>query len=1330
MGVTGLWKLIEPCGKPVPVETLEGKILAVDISIWLHQAVKGFQDNKGAALNNAHLLGLFHRLCKLMYYRVKPVFVFDGCVPQLKRDTIARRQQQRSKLNNEADRIQALLLQSLAKEKIVLQALGPNAELLLTSPIKKLAANKAARKEDAVDEMFKLPELPSSSKNNPNQTEDETTDESFNESSFCSDDYTSTSASADDSSFDESNPRTAYTSNIQGIDVRSKEFLQLPADVRHEILVDIKETRKQSSWGRLHELPSRSDDFSTFQMKRLLKRRDVQVSLETAEQEMGGRTLTYAELTNIFSEEGILETDIMEKGTKQISSDEHTRFLLVKDLKKKLAHVKEETIKEENAEVKDEKNTSTKEASKINEAPSTSKVTGKELGNEYDADLELAIALSLEDDANKVYDEKDYDYDSDESIKLTKAQRERLQNAAKGPARSYMIEYAGMNKEEVAGILEKTQAIEDIDETLERLIGDTSKKVDEKKPIEEDTLKEKNNQNESQDIRLCVTDDSDDTDSDLEEVEDSQQIISNTNKSNTDLNIEKNSEVKYAGKTGDELQITKDLDETDSDLEDVNDSDATDSDLEEVVDGGSLSNLNKLNNKLLDLEDECVIEETPPCLTEEDELKPKSSQILNIQIDLSKPLEEEDDLFADIFADTQTMEEIIEETPTENLKEEKGNTLKVNTNILDSDVCKEPKATLQIKTPPKTEQILSILDELKQQANEIKNIKLENIKLSESVIEISDDDETGSKFSKIKNEVIEVCDSDENDNRATTPPPQLMRNTNQSPNISSKSPKLKTPSKNHAITEFFNVNYVVKRTPDKPLKEDNEMVPNVKSPFFVRKTPKSGRKSGSNSPSPNKKPSKANKTLFGQENESLTKDTGDKLDNDFIPLKESLPVSGEDILKEAANILKSQKTSEELNTIASDLAKERQDLENERNRQDRMGMSITQRMNSDCQDLLRLFGVPFIVAPMEAEAQCAFLDIVQLTNGTITDDSDIWLFGGRTVYKNFFAQNKHVLEFRSEQIEKDFNCDRARLIQLACLVGSDYTTGIHGIGAVTALEILASFTPKDQANNPQDSTNTSMHNILATLQTFRNWWQTFKTAAAPPGSSARLALQKKLKNIELHEGFPNTAVVEAYLTPKVDENKDAFTWGHPDVESLREFTRKTFGWTASKTDDILMPVLKKLNEKRTQQSIRNYFNVKNALSLRQIKVSKRVQNAIEKMSGNVESDESSEKPTKAKRARKATAQGARKKKEVAVNNLEEQLELNLVNDISLAVEPSCSTQMARGPIKRACKRVNLPETKEIIPQREKDLAQMEANKKLAATILKTTAKQTKRKRKT
>ena len=45
--------------------------------------------------------------------------------------------------------------------------------------------------------------------------------------------------------------------------------------------------------------------------------------------------------------------------------------------------------------------------------------------------------------------------------------------------------------------------------------------------------------------------------------------------------------------------------------------------------------------------------------------------------------------------------------------------------------------------------------------------------------------------------------------------------------------------------------------------------------------------------------------------------------------------------------------------------------------------------------LLQLFGIPWIVSPSEAEAQCAFLDMNNLTHGTITDDSDVWIFGGQ-----------------------------------------------------------------------------------------------------------------------------------------------------------------------------------------------------------------------------------------------------------------------------------------------------------------------------------------------
>jgi DNA excision repair protein ERCC-5 len=58
---------------------------------------------------------------------------------------------------------------------------------------------------------------------------------------------------------------------------------------------------------------------------------------------------------------------------------------------------------------------------------------------------------------------------------------------------------------------------------------------------------------------------------------------------------------------------------------------------------------------------------------------------------------------------------------------------------------------------------------------------------------------------------------------------------------------------------------------------------------------------------------------------------------------------------------------------------------------------------------------------MEAEAQCAYLDLFSLTDGTITDDSDIWLFGGQKVYKNFFNQKKHVMCFKASDIKQLFS---------------------------------------------------------------------------------------------------------------------------------------------------------------------------------------------------------------------------------------------------------------------------------------------------------------------
>ena len=58
------------------------------------------------------------------------------------------------------------------------------------------------------------------------------------------------------------------------------------------------------------------------------------------------------------------------------------------------------------------------------------------------------------------------------------------------------------------------------------------------------------------------------------------------------------------------------------------------------------------------------------------------------------------------------------------------------------------------------------------------------------------------------------------------------------------------------------------------------------------------------------------------------------------------------------------------------------------------------------------------------------------------------------------------------------------------------------------------------------------------------------------------------------ESFPNTAVIKAYREAKVDQNKDKFTYGRPDLQLLRRFCLDKFNWQQDRADELLVPVLK------------------------------------------------------------------------------------------------------------------------------------------------------------
>jgi DNA excision repair protein ERCC-5 len=133
--------------------------------------------------------------------------------------------------------------------------------------------------------------------------------------------------------------------------------------------------------------------------------------------------------------------------------------------------------------------------------------------------------------------------------------------------------------------------------------------------------------------------------------------------------------------------------------------------------------------------------------------------------------------------------------------------------------------------------------------------------------------------------------------------------------------------------------------------------------------------------------------------------------------------------------------------------------------------------------MLRLFGIPYITAPMEAEAQCAALVSLGLVEGIITDDSDVFLFGGARVFRNMFNQSKTVECFLLSDLSRELGLDRGKLVRLAYLLGSDYVEGIPGIGPVVAMELLKEF-PGDDG-----------------LIKFREWWEKVQTGRDVDGDT-------------------------------------------------------------------------------------------------------------------------------------------------------------------------------------------------------------------------------------
>lgn len=121
-------------------------------------------------------------------------------------------------------------------------------------------------------------------------------------------------------------------------------------------------------------------------------------------------------------------------------------------------------------------------------------------------------------------------------------------------------------------------------------------------------------------------------------------------------------------------------------------------------------------------------------------------------------------------------------------------------------------------------------------------------------------------------------------------------------------------------------------------------------------------------------------------------------------------------------------------------------------------VSVSQRHKTDTIELCKLFGIPYVEAPYEAESQCAFLCREGLADAVLSEDSDVLALGAPILIRNVtvgstllysqsrtkFVTTRPPLVVSLEKLLTALNLSHDEFIDMCLLLGCDYTAEYGG----------------------------------------------------------------------------------------------------------------------------------------------------------------------------------------------------------------------------------------------------------------------------------------------
>ncbi|RZF32307.1 hypothetical protein LSTR_LSTR001771 [Laodelphax striatellus] len=220
-------------------------------------------------------------------------------------------------------------------------------------------------------------------------------------------------------------------------------------------------------------------------------------------------------------------------------------------------------------------------------------------------------------------------------------------------------------------------------------------------------------------------------------------------------------------------------------------------------------------------------------------------------------------------------------------------------------------------------------------------------------------------------------------------------------------------------------------------------------------------------------------------------------------------------------------------------------------------------LQNQCKQLLTVMGVPWVQAPGEAEAYCAWLNQTGAVEAVITQDSDCFLYGGRVVLRHFMLSPQYTCEENDiNTIECKLSLGRFKLLAFSLLCGCDYINGVSGVGKESAVKFLSSV---------------EEFQVLRRLREWRNdpYYKNLESKSSSQLTpEQRLELNIRKKALQ-DPDFPSQEIIEEFLNP-VGENSVTVTewkWSKPDLPAFIKLADIKLAWEHDYSIEKFLPLL-------------------------------------------------------------------------------------------------------------------------------------------------------------